>query len=76
MNGLRGMPFSASSWTSELNGVPDGSRPTRRQISSSWYPALPPGPPGLPCPWDITSASEKVLEMDWTENGTSQSPAP
>ena len=31
MNGLRGIPCSYSSWTSELNAVPDGSRPTRVQ---------------------------------------------
>lgn len=59
------MPFSASSWTSELNGVPDGSRPTRCQMLS-WPPWL----------WAITSASENVLEMDCTENGVSQSPTP
>jgi len=31
---LRGIPRSYSSWTSELNAVPDGSLPTRRQTSS------------------------------------------
>ncbi len=34
MNGLRGLPCSASSWTSELKALPDGSRPTRCQSSS------------------------------------------
>src|ERR1700722_7661699 len=34
MNGLRGLPRSASSCTSEWNSVPDGSRPTRSQSSS------------------------------------------
>ncbi len=29
MKGLRGLPCSRSSWTMELNAVPDGSRPTR-----------------------------------------------
>ncbi len=62
MKGLRGMPFSHSSCTSELNGVPDGSRPTRFQMSSLSLA--------------MTSASEKAFDMDWTENGTSQSPTP
>ena len=30
MKGLRGLPRSNSSWTMELKGLPDGSRPTRR----------------------------------------------
>lgn len=31
MNGLRGTPFSCSSWTRELNAEPDGSRRTQCQ---------------------------------------------
>lgn len=34
MNGFLGIPCSTSSWTSELNAVPDGSRPTRSQTPS------------------------------------------
>lgn len=35
MKGLRGMPCSNSSCTRELKGWPEGSLPTRAQISSS-----------------------------------------
>jgi hypothetical protein len=42
MNGFRGMPCSYSSWTTELNGLPEGSRPTRRlgKVRLSKRPAL------------------------------------
>lgn len=62
MNGLRGMPFSYSSCTSELNGLPEGSRPTRSHSAS---------PPSA-----SARASAKTLVMDWTEKGTCQSPTP
>src|SRR3546814_143456 len=39
MKGLRGMPFSYSSWISELNGSPEGSRSTRRHSSSPTAPS-------------------------------------
>jgi hypothetical protein len=45
-----------------LNGSPDGSRPTRRQISSS--SAL------------RAMAREKTLEMLWMDSGVCQSPTP
>ena len=61
MNGLRGLPRSNSSWTMELNGLPDGSRPTRRHSRS---PALP-----------RARVSVKTFEMLWIENGVSLSPA-
>ena len=57
MKGLRGMPRSNSSWTIELKGLPDGSRPTRRHSRS----------PNLPS----ASVSVKTLEMLWIENGVS-----
>ena len=60
MNGLRGLPFSASSWTSELNGVPEGSRPTRVQTFSPSSCSA------------ITSVNS--LEIDWIENATRASP--
>ena len=60
MKGLRGMPCSYSSWTMELNGLPDGSRPTR---SHSRSPTLP-----------SASVSVNTLEMLWIENGVSASP--
>ncbi len=60
MNGLRGLPASASSWISELNGVPEGSRPTRFHTRS---------PSSCKA---ITSVNS--LEMDWIENGTCASP--
>ncbi len=56
------MPFSCSSWTSELNGPPDGSRPTRCQ---SWSPSSP-----------RVSASPNTLEIDWMEKRSRQSPTP
>ncbi len=62
MNGLRGMPFSDSSCTSELKGVPEGSRPTRCQTDS---------PPVASASWRV-----KSLEMLWTEKARCQSPAP
>ena len=62
MNGLRGTPFSVSSCTSELNGLPDGSRPMR---SHSRGPSA-----------RIASASVNTFEMLWIENGRSASPAP
>ena len=55
MKGLRGMPRSNSSWTMELKGLPDGSRPTRRHNRS---PTLP-----------RASVSVKTFEMLWIENG-------
>jgi len=60
MKGLRGMPRSYSSWTTELNGLPEGSRPTRRHNRS---PALP-----------KASVSVKTFEMLWIENAVSLSP--
>ena len=54
MNGLRGMPFSYSSCTSELNVVPDGSRPMRVQSLSP-----------SSC---IAIVSVNTLEMLWIEN--------
>lgn len=62
MNGLRGMPCSLSSCTSELKGLPDGSRPTPRQTVSP--------------PWAMASARVKSFDTLWTENGRSQSPIP
>ena len=61
MNGLRGMPFSRSSWTIELKALPEGSRPTRRQSAS---PTLP-----------RARVSVNTLDTLWIENGTSASPA-
>jgi hypothetical protein len=61
MNGLRGMPRSVSSCTSELNGLPEGSRPMRCHSAS-------------PCA-RIASVSENTLEMLWMEKGTALSPA-
>jgi hypothetical protein len=55
MNGLRGMPCSASSWTMELNREPDGSRPTRFHRSSP-----------IRC---SAMVRVKTLEIDWIENG-------
>src|SRR5579859_5437536 len=60
MNGLRGTPASYSSWTSELNLLPDGSLPQRVHSSS---------PTRL-----IASIRVKALEMLWIENGSSASP--
>ena len=62
ISGLRGIPRSCSSWTIELNALPDGSRPTRFHRS---VPTL-----------SSASASMNTLEMDWIEKGSSQSPAP
>ena len=61
MNGLRGMPFSCSSWTIELNGLPDGSRPTRCHSASPTLPSA--------------SVSVNTFEMLWIENASSASPA-
>ena len=55
MKGLRGRPRSRSSWTIELNGLPDGSRPTLRHSRS---PAMP-----------SASVSVNTLETLWIENG-------
>jgi hypothetical protein len=55
MKGLRGTPCSRSSCTIELNGVPEGSRPTRRQSVS----------PTLPSAW----VSANTFETLWIENG-------
>ena len=55
MKGLRGMPCSHSSWTMELNGLPEGSRPTRRHSRSPTLPSA--------------SVSVKTFEMLWIENG-------
>ncbi len=60
MKGLRGMPRSYSSWTMELKGLPDGSRPTRLHSRSPTLPSA--------------SVSVNTLEMLWIENGTSLSP--
>ncbi len=62
MNGLRGIPCSVSNCTNELNGFPDGSRPTRLHSSS---------PPSA-----SASASVNSFDTLCTENGVSQSPAP
>ncbi len=35
IKGLRGMPFSYSSWTRELKALPEGSRPVRCQSVGS-----------------------------------------
>jgi len=61
MNGLRGRPFSCSSWTIELNELPEGSRPTPLQTAS----------PSLP------SAKARVNTFDtlWIENPVAASPA-
>ena len=60
MKGLRGMPRSHSSWTMELKGLPEGSRPTRCHSRSPTLPSA--------------SVSVNTLEMLWIENGTSLSP--
>jgi hypothetical protein len=60
MKGFLGMPCSYSSWTTELNGLPEGSRPTRRHSRS---PTLP-----------RARVSVKTFEMLWIENGVSLSP--
>ena len=57
MKGLRGLPRSNSSWTMELNGLPDGSRPTRCHRLSPILPSA--------------SVSVKTLETLWMENGVS-----
>ena len=57
MKGLRGMPCSNSSWTIELNALPDGSRPTRRHSRSPTLPSA--------------SVSVNTFEMLWIENGVS-----
>ena len=54
MNGLRGIPFSNSSWNSELNAVPEGSLPTCFQMSS---------------PLMLSArASANTFEILWIEN--------
>ena len=60
INGLRGMPCSRSSWTIELKGEPEGSRPTRCHSVSPRRPSA--------------KVSVKTLETLWMENGTLQSP--
>ena len=60
MNGLRGMPFSRSSWTIELKALPEGSRPTRRQSAS---PTLP-----------RARVSVNTLDTLWIENGVVRVP--
>ena len=60
MNGLRGTPRSRSSWTIELNGLPEGSRPTRRHSRSPIMPSA--------------SVRVNTFEMLWIENGVSASP--
>ena len=55
MKGLRGMPRSSSSCTIELNGLPEGSRPTRRHSRSPMRPSA--------------RVRVKTLVMLWTENG-------
>lgn len=62
MNGLRGMPFSYSNCTRELNGLPEGSRPTPRHICS---PSR-----------ESARARANTLDMDCVENGCCQSPTP
>lgn len=62
MNGLRGMPFSYSNCTRELNGLPEGSLPTPRHICS---PSR-----------ESARARANTLDMDWVENGCCQSPTP
>ena len=61
MNGLRGMPCSLSSCSSELNGLPEGSRWIRSQSAS---PSR-----------RIARVSVNSLETLWIENGTALSPA-
>src|ERR1700709_2388714 len=60
MNGLRGMPCSYSSWTKELNLLPDGALPQR--VHSSSRTRL------------MASISVKALEMLWIENGSPAPP--
>ena len=62
MNGLRGMPCSYSSWTSELKGLPEGSRPTCSQRLSPSRAR--------------SRASVKTLVTDWVEKGCCHSPTP
>ncbi len=61
MKGLRGTPRSRSSCTMELNGLPEGSRPTRRHNRSPIMPSA--------------SVRVKTLEMLWIEKAASASPA-
>ena len=61
MNGLRATPCSLSSCSSELNGLPEGSRLIRSQSAS---PSR-----------RIASVSVNSLETLWIENGTALSPA-
>ena len=60
MKGLRGTPCSRSSWTMELNGVPEGSRPTRRQSVSPTLPSA--------------CVRANTFETLWIEKGSSLSP--
>ena len=62
MKGLRGVPCSNSSCTSELKAVPDGSRPMRDHSASSLS-------------FCMASVSVKTLEMLWIENGCAPAPA-
>ena len=55
------MPCSLSSCTSELNGLPEGSRPMRSHSAS---PSR-----------RIARVSENSLETLWIENGAALSPA-
>jgi hypothetical protein len=61
MKGLRGLPFSNSSCTMELNAVPEGSRPTRAHRLSPIMPSA--------------SVSVKTFEMLCIEKACSASPA-
>src|SRR3546814_10846358 len=54
------MPCSLSSWTIELNALPEGSRPT---LSHSELPTR-----------RSASASVKTFDTDWIEKGSSASP--
>ena len=62
MKGFRGIPLSYSSCTSELKGLPEGSRPTRFQRASPSRAS--------------TSARVKAFETLCTEKGSCQSPLP
>jgi hypothetical protein len=61
ISGLRGFPFSDSSWTSALNAEPAGSRPT-------WFQSAAPT-------WPSASDKLKMVEMLCSEKGSSASPA-
>ena len=55
MNGLRGMPFSASSSTPGMNRDPDGSTPTRDHSADPTFPSA--------------SVSAQTFATDWIEKG-------